>query len=296
VVEQLCAAGYAVRNVARRIPAPSSRVAGVEYIAGDLARGLTPAAFDGVDTVVHCAAETAGGQAEQQRNSIGATRLIIEGAAAAGVKKVIHVSSLAVLKPGSGRTVDETTPVDAKIERGPYVWGKAESELLARELAGPLGIAVKVVRPGPLVDYSDFQAPGRLGRELGPWYVAVGGRRTPLSVLDVTTGARVIRSYVDDFAAAPAVVNLVESPAPTRGELIARLRAVRPDLRVIWFPSWLLWFLSMPARWAQRFLLGAATPIDLYAAFSSERYGTEIAGSVIRKASATDAPISARVA
>ena len=114
--------------------------------------------------------------------------------------------------------VDETTPVDAgNLERGPYVWGKAESEVLAQQLGREHGIQVKVIRPGPLVDYGDFHAPGRLGREVGPWYVAIGGRKSPLSVLDVATGARVIRSYIDDFAGAPDLVNLVESPAPTRG-------------------------------------------------------------------------------
>jgi predicted dehydrogenase/nucleoside-diphosphate-sugar epimerase len=297
VVEELRYAGYPVRTVARRMPPPSARVPGVQYVVGDLACGLSADRFDGVESIVHCAAETAGGKSEQQRNSITATRLLIEGAAAAGVKAVLHVSSLAVIKPGNGRMVDETTPVDASnLERGPYVWGKAESEVLARQLGRERGILVKVIRPGPLVDYADFHAPGRLGREVGPWYVAIGGRKSPLSVLDVATGARVIRSYIDDFASAPDVVNLVESPAPTRGDLVGRLREVRPDLKIIWFPSLLLRMLSAPAKWAQRSLMGASKPIDLYAAFSSERYKPDVAASVIAKAKHSAVPAAARVA
>jgi hypothetical protein len=47
------------------------------------------------------------------------------------VKKVLHISSLAVLKPGKGRVVDETAPLDAdNLERGPYVWGKANRRCL----------------------------------------------------------------------------------------------------------------------------------------------------------------------
>jgi nucleoside-diphosphate-sugar epimerase len=297
VVEELRSAGYPVRTVARRMPPPSARVPGVQYVVGDLARGLSADAFDAVESIVHCAAETAGGKSEQQRNSIAATRLLIEGGAAAGVKLLVHISSLAVIKPGNGRMVDETTPVDASnLERGPYVWGKAESEVLARQLGPDRGIQVKVIRPGPLVDYADFHAPGRLGREVGPWYVAIGGRKSPLSVLDVVTGARVIRSYIDDFASAPDVVNLVESPAPTRGELVGRLREVRPDLKIIWFPSLLLRMLSAPAKWAQRSLMGASKPIDLYAAFSSERYKPDVAASVIAKAKHSAVPAAARVA
>ena len=297
VVEELRYAGYPVRTVARRLPAPSARVPGVQYVTSDLARGLGADAFDGVESIVHCAAETGGGQAEQQRNSIAATRLLIEAGAAAGVKAVVHISSLAVIKPGNGRVVDENTPVDAgNLQRGPYVWGKAESEVLAHQLGRDLGIQVKVIRPGPLVDFDDFYAPGRLGREVGPWYVAIGGRKSPLSVLDVGTGARVIRSYIDDFAGAPDMVNLVQTPAPTRGELVERLRQVRPDLKIVWFPALLLRMLSGPAKLAQRWLMGASKPIDLYAAFSSERYQPDVAAAVIARTKQSAVPDAARVA
>jgi predicted dehydrogenase/nucleoside-diphosphate-sugar epimerase len=284
-VEELRHAGHRVRTVNRRMPPPSARVAGVEYVTGDLSRGLEPSIFDSVETIVHCAAETSGGKADQQRNSIAATRQLIERGAAAGAKNVLHISSLAVLKPGNGREVNESTPLDAgNLERGPYVWGKAESEVLAERVGRELGLQVKVIRPGPLVDYAHYHAPGRLGRELGPWYVAIGGRRSPLSVLDVGTGARVIRSYVDDFATAPKMVNLVESPAPTRGELIDRLRKERPDLKVFWFPAWLLRLLSGPLKLAQRYAMGMAKPLDIYAAFSSERYDPTVAVAAITKA------------
>lgn len=297
VVEELRYAGYSVRTVARRMPAPSARVPGVQYVTGDLARGLGAEAFEGVESIVHCAAETSGGKSEQQRNSIAATKLLLERGAAAGVKTILHVSSLAVIKPGNGRMVDERTPIDAgNLERGPYVWGKAESEVLASQLGRELGVQVKIIRPGPLVDFDDFHAPGRLGREVGPWYVAIGSRTSPLSVLDVSTGARVIRSYIDDFAGAPDLVNLVQTPAPTRGDLVERLRRVRPDLKIVWFPALLLRVLSGPAKLAQRWLMGASKPIDLYAAFSSERYQPDIAAGVIARAKHSAVPPAARVA
>ena len=210
---------------------------------------------------------------------------------------MVHVSSLAVLKPGNGRLVDETTSLDAgNLGRGPYVWGKAEAEVLISRFGRESGIRVKVIRPGPLVDYADFHAPGRLGRELGPWYVAIGGKRAPLSVLDVGTAARVIRSYLDDFDNAPDVVNLVESPPPTRGELAARLREVRPDLKTVWLPAILVRMLSGPAKLAQRWLMGASRPIDLYSAFSSERYRADVAAAVIGKAKNSAVPPTSRVA
>lgn len=237
--------------------------------------------------MVHCAAETSGGKDDQKRNSIDATRHVLEAAKAAGVERCIHVSSLGVLKTGRevGGPLDEATPVDAgNLKRGPYVWGKAESEMLAQKLGRELGLQVKVLRPGPLVDFTAFEPPGRLGRELGSVFVAIGGRRSPLSVCDVTTAAQVIRSYAEDFNAAPPLVNMVETPAPTRRELVARLRTVRPDLRVWWFPAWLLRLLSGPLKLAQRWLMHSSQPLDVYAAFASERYRTDLAANVIERA------------
>ena len=297
VAEELRGAGFRVRSLGRR-PAPySARVPCVEYVTADLACPLDTTLLQDVDAIVHCAAETAGGKREHERGSVDATRHLVEAAAKAGVRAIVHISSLAVLKAGRAPAggLDESCEVDRDgLRRGPYVWGKAESELLARRLGGEVGIPVKVIRPGPLVDYGEFQPPGRLGREVGPIFVAVGGRRSPLSVCDVRTAARVIRRYVQAFDAEPDVLNLVEAPAPTRGELVARLKQVRPDLRVLWVPAFLLRVLAAPLKLAQRLALGSTAPVDVYAAFASERYRTDLAAEAIARAGASAVPAPSR--
>ena len=296
IAEELRAAGTGVRVVARRMPPYSRRVPGVEYVRADLAQGVDPHLLDGVTSVVHAAAETAGGKSEHRRNSIDATRRLIEAAARAKVPEFIHISSLAVLKTSRemGGPLDESTPVDPQsLRRGPYVWGKAESETLVRQLAAELNIAVKVIRPGPLVDYTAYQPPGRLGRELGPVFAAIGPKRGDLNVCDVTTAAKVVRSYVDDFAAAPPLLNLVEAPPPTRRDLMERYRKGRPDLRVFWIPAWLLRAISAPMRVAQRVLMGAKEPVDIAAAFAGERYRTALAAEVIQRADRPARPSAA---
>lgn len=287
IAQELRQSGYPVRVVARRAPPYSRRAPGVDYVAGDLARGLGPDVMQGVGLVVHAAAATAGGKEEHRRNSIEATRLLVEAAARAGARGLLHISSLAVLKTSRelGRALDESAPVDTgSMARGPYVWGKAESEVLAVQLCAQLGLPIRIIRPGPLVDYRAYQPPGRLGRELGPLFVAIGPRRGALSVCDVSTAARVVRSYVQDFDAAPPVLNLVEAPPPARRELMDRYRKDRPDLRVLWFPAWLLRLLSGPLKLLQRVALGSKQPIDVAAAFASERYRTELASQVINRA------------
>jgi len=290
--DELRRAGFAVRIVARRVPPYSKRLPGVDYVAGDLSHGLDPQLLAGVAFVVHAAAETSGGKEEHRRNSIDGTRRLIEAAARAGVRGVVHISSLAVLKTSRemGRPIDEQTPVDPRsIARGPYVWGKAESEVIASNLGQTLGIPVRIIRPGPLVDFAAYHPPGRLGRELGPVFVAIGPKRGPLSVCDVTTAARVVRSYLQDFDAAPPLLNLVEAPPPARLELLDRYRRDRPDLSALWVPAWLLRMLSGPLKLLQRVALGSKEPVDVAAAFASERYDTTLAARAIASAGATPA-------
>jgi predicted dehydrogenase/nucleoside-diphosphate-sugar epimerase len=290
LVEELRTSGYPVRVAARRSPPHATRVAGAEYVIADLARPIDVSIMRGISVVVHCAAETAGGRIDHERNSIAASRHVVEAAARAGAR-LIHISSLAVLKPGDGAALDERSHVDdGNLQRGPYVWGKAESEQLVRRLGAKLGVPIRVIRPGPLVDYANFEAPGRLGREIGRWYVAVGPRQAPMAVCDVSTAARVIRWFVDEFETAPAILNLVEAPAPRRVDLAERLRARRPDLRIRWVPASALRMFSVGLTWLQRISRRRTTPLDLYAAFSSERYETALAQRVISTAEGQPLP------
>ena len=285
VASELRGRNRLTRVVARKIPSVAGRIPGVEYAAADLAENISPEIFRDISVVVHCAAETGGGKEAHQRNSVGATRNLIEAMNAAGVKKLVHISSIAVLKTGReiGGPINEDTPLALVNEdRGPYVWGKAESERLARELSRNLEIMIRVVRPGPLVDYNDFEPPGRLGREIGPLLIYVGSRRSKLSLCSVEMAAEVIRKYVEDFEGMPPVLNLVEPDSPTRAELVSRLLRSRPDLRALRLPSGFLWVLSPVLKVMQMLLRPNRKPVDIYAAFASENYDSRLAAKIIR--------------
>jgi predicted dehydrogenase/nucleoside-diphosphate-sugar epimerase len=286
VVADLRANGWAVRGTGRRVPPPSLREAGIEYVAADLGEEIRPDLFAGVSTIVHCAAETAGGKDAHDRNTVAATAALLRQAAASGVKRFLHVSSIAVLKTSKavGGPVNEQTPVDYDPARGPYVWAKATAERDVVENGPALGLTVRVIRPGPLVDFRAFQPPGRLGRELGPIFLGIGPRKGGLSLCDVSAAAMVIRSTVEHFDAAPPLLNLVEPVAPTRVELLERFRRDRPDLRAMWLPAWVLGMLSPVAMLAQRVLLKSKNPVNVAAAFSSERYDTALAAQAFERA------------
>ncbi|MBM9605724.1 Gfo/Idh/MocA family oxidoreductase [Desulfopila inferna] len=278
--------GYAVRVLTRKIPQPSRRIAGVEYVAADLAREIPPEYLEGGGIMVHLAAETAGGKEEHQKNTIDATRNVLEATSRAKIKKIINISSIAVLKPGGKGPggLSEASPVDYdNLGRGPYVWGKASAEKMLADSASRYGVESRTIRLGPLVDYADFTPPGRLGREIGPLYVAMGNRKSTISLCDVHTASAVIQYYIDSFEEAPPLLNLVEPETPSRADLIHRLKEKREELRVVWIPAPLLKVLSTGLQAFLKVARPKQTPLNVYAAFAAEKYDAALAGAVLNK-------------
>ena len=276
LVRALRDAGAVVRAVVRREPAPWERVAGVEYVLADLGEPLEPAALRTCEVVLHCAAATRGGWSAQQRNSIDATRHLLTGAAAAGVTGVIHVSSLAVLASPRGKTVpDESAPlVRNPRKRGPYVWGKLESERLALQLGTDLGLHVKVVRPGAIVDSANYDPPGRLGRRLGTWFVAVGSPSDRVAVVERRFAAGALAWLALHFTEAPETLHLVAPGPTTKRDLVAQLRLTNPDLSIVWLPRVLLLPLAWLAVAVQKALHPRRATTNIASAFAPQEVDT----------------------
>ncbi len=211
---------------------------------------------------------------------------MINGAHAAKIKQFINISSVAVMKPSSqvGGPLNESSPVDHdNIGRGPYVWGKSRAESLVERLGKEYEIDVKTIRLGPLVDYQNYTPPGRLGREVGTLFVAMGSKKSKLSLCDVRTASNVIRSYLQDFGNAPKLLNLIEPEAPTRKELFDRHLENRKELSVFWMPNFLLKFLSILLKLVLKIMKPGKKPLDLYAAFAAEKYDASLAGRIINQ-------------
>jgi len=79
--------------------------------------------------------------------NVFATLELVRAAAAVGVSRFVHVSSMAAYGPPDRSVMDESRPVDPA-QTAAYGATKAEGEQRALELAGELGLALSVVRPG----------------------------------------------------------------------------------------------------------------------------------------------------
>ncbi len=222
---------------------------------------------------------------EHERNSIWATENVLRTAAAAGVRQLLHVSSIAVLATQKGRSgISEEGAFEPNPRRcGPYVWGKLQSEKLARKLAAELDLKLRIVRPSALVDYRRFDPPGRLGKRVGNIFVAVGSRRETLAVADVTFSADIIAWIVAHFETAPTTLHITAPELPTKRELVARLRHHNPGLRVIWLPRPVLVPLSWVAIMLQKSLRPRQTATNVARIFQKRDYDTSRIAAVARR-------------
>jgi predicted dehydrogenase/nucleoside-diphosphate-sugar epimerase len=211
-----------------------------EWTVVDLSQGVPASSLAGAAVVVHAAAETSGDFAAHQRNTIDATRHLLRAMHDAGVFRLVLVSSLSVLRPPRTpwERQDERTPRPADSARfGPYSWGKTEQEALVERDAPALGIAVRIVRPGALIDWTDPSLPGLMGRHLfGRWHLGLGRPRLPIAVCGVARCAEAIAWCARHFDAAPPIVNLFDPTVTTRGACAARLRGQGWTGRIVWIP------------------------------------------------------------
>lgn len=145
----LAAQGHRVRALVRdRARAADLERAGVELVEGDLRdRAALERAVDGVERVYHIAAmyRQAGLAADTYRavNAL-AVRDIIEVSAQAGVRRVMHCSTVGV----HGDVQHPPANEDAPLRPGDvYQDTKLEGERLAREASSRYGIEVTIARP-----------------------------------------------------------------------------------------------------------------------------------------------------
>ncbi len=152
IVRRLQREGIAVRALVR--PGRAADGLGVERCDGDICDdAAVAAAVRGMDWVVHAAArvETTGTWEAFAEANIRATRRVIRAARAAGVRRIVHISSLSVYAvPQDGVTLTEESPYESESDaRGFYSRSKLAADRIALFEAAH-GAPVVVLRPGLL--------------------------------------------------------------------------------------------------------------------------------------------------
>ena len=196
VARKLLEAGHRVRVLAR---AGSDRrnIDGLDVttVVGSLSEPATlPPAVEGVEALFHVAADYRLWVPEPDamyRTNVDGTLALMQAALAAGVRRIVHTSSVATLGLlPRGENADEATPVALDDMIGPYKRSKYLSEEAVRRLVQERGLPAVIVNPSTPIGPRDIK-PTPTGRLI----VEAASGRMPAYV---DTGLNF--AHVDDVA------------------------------------------------------------------------------------------------
>jgi predicted dehydrogenase/nucleoside-diphosphate-sugar epimerase len=283
ISRELARRGFRVRGVGRS-PRPDDPYLH-EWVRTDLADGIGPEALAGATIVVHAAAETAGGFDAHERNSVGATRELLSAMAAADCRRLVYISSISVLRPPRPfwERQGEQTPLADRPERlGPYTWGKCAAEQLVADAQARGEIEARIIRPAALIDWTNIELPGLIGRRLfDRWHLGLGRPSLPFAVCDVSAAAAAVAWCADRFDEAPPLINLMDPEIRTRGDLLEKCREHGWRGRMLWTPISFLAGAVVAARYGMGMVRRERPqPMAVWSILRPRRYDMEVSSKV----------------
>lgn len=152
LLKRLLGRGDSVKALVREgSVTPELKASGAEIVNGVLgSAGDAKRLVDGCEAVMHVAAvyRTAGHPDAYYREiNVSGTRLLLEAAAAAGVRRFVHTSTVGVHGDVKNPPGDENAPIAPS---DIYQETKAEAEAMAREFGKTHALEVAIVRPGAI--------------------------------------------------------------------------------------------------------------------------------------------------
>src|SRR5215218_1642656 len=223
LTELLLAAGERPRVLVRPGEAVGvSAGAAVDVFSGDIGdRAALETALRGVDRVLHCAARCGpwGPPAEYVSTNVRGLETLVRAALAAGVRRLVHVSSITVHGNDVKGAADESTPL--REEPNPYSRSKVAGERLLERMIRDDGAPVTIVRPGWIYGPRDRASFARIARmiEKGQMLV-VGGGENHLPLIYVSDVARGVLLASEAGQAAGKTYLLINDESVTQRDYV----------------------------------------------------------------------------
>lgn len=243
-VEILSEQGFSVRALVRK----TSRIGnlkrlGVEIFLGDVSDTSTlKPAFEGIDFVVHTAADTSGTKEGARKVTIGGTRNILELCSEYPVHKLIYISSCSVYGVADcrdGQIIDENGPLERYPERrGVYSWSKIVAEKMVRDCIKKRTVPAVCLRPGILYGPGGQMFTPMIGFSVVTiFFIIIGTKNVvlPLVYIDNLVEAIVLAIKKDESIG--KTYNVVDSDNPTKNEYVeSLLKRLYPKTGFIYIP------------------------------------------------------------
>jgi nucleoside-diphosphate-sugar epimerase/predicted dehydrogenase len=231
LVRLLVEQGHEVRTLARNAKKARTLPQNVDVRIGDLSDPASlEGLLDGIDVVFHLGAALQGAWERHKLITVEGTRRLLALASAAGVRRFVHVSTLAVYDKRGLRdhdVIDESSPLWEDLDRcGPYARGKIEAEWLVHELAPQRGMEYVIARPGlvygpghVLFEHLGIRAGGRL-------FLPLGGRGVRLPLVHVESVVDALARMATSPAASGRTFQIVDDAQVTKAKYLRTLGAV----------------------------------------------------------------------
>lgn len=192
-----------------------------DCVTGDLSH-LPASAMEGITTVIHCAARLSGTDADQQADTVEATRHLFELATQSGVKRLVLAGSFSVYSGNVpvGSVVDEASPIEPTPQlRDAYTRAKIRQEQTARQARGDAGLWI--LRLGAIWGPQRLWN-GHLGLAAGPFAFRIGSvGEIPLLHVQNAAAALVQAATIEPDGV--EVINVVDDDRPDRTRYLRAL-------------------------------------------------------------------------
>ncbi len=247
--EQGCSVHALVRKTSR---IDHLHLPNVTIFYGDVAESESlKSAFDGIDYVIHTAADTGGTEAGGRHVTIHGTSNILECCVSSKVKKLVYISSCSVYGVTAykdGQLVDENMAMEHVPEqRGAYSWAKLEAEKLVARFMEQEKIPVVCLRPGTIYGPGGAVYSPMVGFSLGcRIFVIIGDGESilPLVYIDSLVAA-IILSLTNENSNGQ-IYNVVDLDRVNKKRYMDKLiRRLYPRSKCFYLSYGLLYFLVM---------------------------------------------------
>jgi len=156
-------------------------------------------ATEGCDYVFHCAYGTSGTAAMRHEVTVQGTHNILKAASLAQVKRVVHISSVAVHGRRLGDVcLDENSPLTTD-RADDYAWSKAEAERVITAWAQEHDTPVAIVRPsniyGPFSTHWTLSPAQRMQEGKFGWIDEGQGICNPIYIDDVVRALLIVATH-----------------------------------------------------------------------------------------------------
>lgn len=224
LVAQLVERGVAVRALSRFHDAARKAVPTADWVGGDLRNPkFLSGALAGCDVVFHCAGVMAADARENGLVNRDATEFLLDEARRAGVRRFVHVSSVAVYGDGAQVRTREDAP---RAAGNAYARSKLEAEDFVLGSAGALSTVV--LRPCPIVGRGAGHLADGMAQLVAQRVVPLpGGADHRLAMVAAGDAARALIAAGLDRPDTAGAFNVAGADAPTlRQALAAAARAL----------------------------------------------------------------------